>query len=144
MNRIDDDRVCFYLRNRKDIDEWCALRKEATRVLDDFLQETAGEIEVLAGELGSDVLKRKRFSGSGSSYLRFLRKSWLAGDVVRAAIGVEWRASSVVFFERPRREPGVSSSRRMQGRTWRRFRSRSSGRATCSSCWKANVHPRMA
>ena len=41
MDRIDDERIAFYLRNREDIDQWCILSEEASRALDSFLQESA-------------------------------------------------------------------------------------------------------
>ena len=105
MDRIDDERICFYLRNREDIDQWCALRQEASRALDTFLQESADEIEALAAQLGDDVVTRANLRGGrGGSYIRFFRKGWIDGHKVRAAIELGWRGSGAVFFPQPRRE----------------------------------------
>ena len=73
MDLIDDERMIFYLRHREDIDQWAALRKEARRVLDTFLKESAPDFEQLAPQLGDDVKAHTKLSGRGNPYVRLLR-----------------------------------------------------------------------
>lgn len=100
MDRIDDQRVIFYLKHRRDIDAWAALRKEASQVLDDFLKESAEEIGQLALQLGDEVISRFSLS-SQTRAVRLLRKDWRVGKQTRAAIQLAWPGTQVLWGSAP-------------------------------------------
>lgn len=103
MNRIEDDRILFYLRHQHRIDEWTALAKEASEVADQFLRSFEGDAAALAAELGPDV---RLFASLNEPYPKLLlcRPGWFpAGEdaeVPRLGIGLEWQRSAVSFAGR--------------------------------------------
>ena len=96
MDRIDDERVVFYLRHREEIDAWAALRKEASRALDAFLTESVPDLEQLAPQLGGDVISRSVLTDK-TPRVRLLRKSWRVGQQVRAGVTARlaWNSGSL-------------------------------------------------
>lgn len=97
MNRIEDERVLFYLRHQERIDEWAALAKEASEAAHQFLCSCQDDIVGLAREFGPDV---RSFVSLDESYPKIFlyRSAWLLDrDSPRAAIGVAWQRSRLSF-----------------------------------------------
>ena len=110
MDRIDDERVSFYLKHREDIDSWLALKADASRALDDFLRQSAEQLKELAAQFGEDVVVRSRLASGRSRHIRFLRPGWRADhNIVRAAIQLEWSASRVSWGLAAGSEPAYVS-----------------------------------
>ena len=91
MNKIEDERLKFYLRNVRLIREWADLGGEVCDVVDRFLVSLVEDIESLAGEIDSEIIVYTELeSGWPKIFLQFPR--WNAPDTgeMIAAIGLEW------------------------------------------------------
>lgn len=103
MNRIDDDRVAFYLKHQQRIDEWAALATDALALTHRFLCSCEGDVTAMAEQLGHDV--RPFISLEEKFPKLFLhRSSWLpaadSSEPPRVAIGIEWIPATVSFAVR--------------------------------------------
>lgn len=103
MNRIEDDRVLFYLRHQQRIDEWAALGKEASETAHRFLCSCQDDIAALAAEFDPNV-KSVVFLEEGHPKIFLCRSAWFsaakATEYPRTAIGLEWLRSGVSFSGR--------------------------------------------
>lgn len=103
MNRIEDERVLFYLRHQERIDEWAALAKDASELADQFLRSCERDISGVAAEFDADV---RTFVSLNEPYpkLFLCRADWFPQtddkEVPRAGIGIEWQRSAVTFAGR--------------------------------------------
>ena len=98
MNRIDDERVLFYLKHQQRIEEWAALSKDLANIAYDFLCSCEGDIGSLATELAPDA---QPYSSLEEKYpkLFICRRNWFRDkqDTPIVAIGVEWLRSGGNF-----------------------------------------------
>jgi len=89
---IEDERVAFYLRNRKQLEEWFEIRAEAAAAMDEWLALLKPEVETLVAELAGDVEliaslgEEQQFPGF------FLKRiSWPGTDRdATVLIGLQW------------------------------------------------------
>ncbi|HRI71394.1 MAG TPA: hypothetical protein PK156_44480 [Polyangium sp.] len=102
MNRIDDERVLFYLKHQQRIQEWAALAKEASEQAHQFLCSCADDLMTLARDLGRGV---QTFVSIEDDYpkLFLYRNAWWPDKATtkhpRVGIGLEWRRGNVSFTE---------------------------------------------
>lgn len=103
MNRIEDDRVLFYLKHQQRIDEWAALAKEASDAAHRFLCSCSDDIAALAADFGSDV-RTLVLLDDGYPKIFLYRANWGPGSgsnkYPRVGIGLEWFRSNVSFSGR--------------------------------------------
>lgn len=97
MNRIDDERLLFYLRNRELIDEWAAIRDDLMRAANAFYLSIGTELAERAVDLGGDVLVNMEDGTWAQVGLH--RDSWARGDsdAPVIAINLEWNSKSAGF-----------------------------------------------
>lgn len=103
MNRIDDERIKFYLKHQERIEEWAALSKDVPGVAHRFLCSCQDDIEALAGELGPDVHIHAHLESDYPKLLLY-RPAWHpqnsrheASIPPRIGVGIEWRRKDVTF-----------------------------------------------
>jgi len=103
MNRIDDERIKFYLKHQERIEEWAALSKDVSGVAHRFLCSCQDDIEALAGELGPDVHIHAHLESDYPKLLLY-RPAWHpqnsrheASIPPRIGVGIEWRHKDVTF-----------------------------------------------
>ena len=103
MNRIDDERIKFYLKHQQRIDEWAALSREVPSLAHRFLCSCQDDIEALAGELGPDLPVHAHLESDYPKLLLY-RPAWHpqnthheASIPPRIGIGIEWRHKDVTF-----------------------------------------------
>ena len=90
---LDDERVRFYLRHSKQIEEWAALRAETAVAVDEWMESLQPDIERLAQELGADVELRTVIGGENSfPTFRLTRRNWPALPIEDppVSIALEW------------------------------------------------------
>lgn len=101
MNRIEDERVLFYLRHQERIDEWAALAKEASESAHQFLCSCQDDIAGLAREFGPDVRSYVSLEESLHPKIFLYRSAWLLDrESPRTAIGLEWYRPRLSFSGR--------------------------------------------
>jgi hypothetical protein len=102
MNRIEDERILFYLRHQQRIDEWADLAKEAREMAHEFLRSCKPDVAALADQLGPDVQFFQSLEGAFPK-LFLCRPAWFAdkaGKSPRMGVGLEWCRSTVSFAVR--------------------------------------------
>ena len=105
MNRIEDDRVAFYLKHQERIEEWAALAEDSSEIAHDFLCSLADDLNQLVVHLGATVrLDNDSAHASWPSYLLALPE-WYASSTgdLRAAIALGWHKDSSLCFTIPNR-----------------------------------------
>ena len=91
MNKIEDERLKFYLRNVRLIKEWADLGGEVCDVVDRFLVSLVEDIESLAGEIDSEIIVYTELeSGWPKIFLQFPHWNTAGGKMIIAGIGLEW------------------------------------------------------
>lgn len=92
-----DERVRFYLRHRQQIEEWAALRSEATSAIDAWLGEMGSDVADL--DLGADVeLQVVRADEQAYPAFRFTRTTWGRAPHV-LSVGLEWQRGKTVLSD---------------------------------------------
>jgi hypothetical protein len=118
VNRIDDERLLFYLERKEHIDRWAEIRKDEATAVDQLCTALEPDVASLASELGclpfSDVI-------GGTSMVGLHRDWWQVGDERPAAlVAVAWfnsrsSASKRASFTDPGLAPWVGVRTRRSG-----------------------------
>jgi hypothetical protein len=102
MNRIEDERVRFYLRHQEEIDAWTALAKLLHDRAHEFLLSCKPGLDRLAAELGTDVHCTYLEHAKWPSY-NLYQASWIPIRVWThpewppMAVGIIWHRPTVTF-----------------------------------------------
>jgi hypothetical protein len=104
MNRIDDQRVAFYLRNQALIEEWSGLASSASSVAHAFLCSCADDLSRLAADLAPGV-RVESLLDSAWPKLLIVSPMWLLKNdpLPRLGIGIEWHKTNKLGFTIPER-----------------------------------------
>jgi hypothetical protein len=104
MNRIDDQRVAFYLRNQARIEEWAGLASSVSTEAHTFLCSCSDDLSQLAADVAPDA-RVESFLDSAWPKLLIVSPTWfLENDPVpRLGIGIEWHKTSKLGFTVPER-----------------------------------------
>jgi hypothetical protein len=96
MDRIDDERIQFYLRHEDQIDEWADVRADARQLAHRFYLSLEDDLAATAVELGGDVVARSDDLPWGRASL--FRESWTdgAGSPI-VVVALEWRREDTGF-----------------------------------------------
>lgn len=114
MNAIDDDRLRFFLQHQEQIDEWAALRGEASAVLDQWLRAQVEIFEGVAADLSASLIRPRANEKWPAFYLH--RQAWRSGPgQARVAIGIQWESKKVLFNGPAAPYVGVSWPGRHEG-----------------------------
>lgn len=96
MNAIKDDRLRFYLQHQEQIDEWAALRGEASATLDQWLRAQAETLEGLAADLNASLSRPRANEKWPAFYLH--QRSWRSvPGQPRVTIGIQWESKKVLL-----------------------------------------------
>jgi hypothetical protein len=102
MNRIEDERLKFYLHHQDLIDIWAGLAKLVPAQAHDFLVRCKGDLERLALELGADV-ECLYWDDDKFPLYGFFRPDWKVApkkshaDWPTVGVGVQWYRPKVAF-----------------------------------------------
>ncbi len=102
MNRIEDERVRFYLRHQEDIDAWAALARLLHDRAHEFLLSCKSGLDRLAAELGTDVHCKYCEDTTWPMY-RLYQACWIPtqvwphSDWPPISVGVLWHRRTVMF-----------------------------------------------
>lgn len=105
MNRVDDPKVAFYLKNQALIDEWAAIAQGASQAVHAFLCSCESDIACLATQLSPDVSLTVQLDGDYPKMLLYL-PNWMRSNgplvELHVGVGVEWcRKSRLGFANSP-------------------------------------------
>lgn len=95
---INDERVRFYLRNRERIEEWAALRKQATAAVDGWLTDLHPAVTELAAGLGAQLNPRIDPDNEWPTF-QLVRPSWplhVSGEPI-ACVALQWHRGYVTL-----------------------------------------------
>lgn len=98
MKRIDDERICFFLKHQTLIKQWSLIEKEVPAVCEKFLWSLQEDIELLGKELDASARLYKEESRDPKLFL--YRESWwldLKEQIPAVGIGIEWQQNRVGF-----------------------------------------------
>lgn len=105
MKTIDDEKLKFYLRNERQIDEWSAIATRVPDEVDRFLLSCANSVQGLAVSLGAEFVA---FLDGAWPKLLIVRPEWRIGRTdLRMGIGVQWHRGLVSFSKGERPIVGV-------------------------------------
>jgi hypothetical protein len=92
MDRIEDERVLFYLKHKDLIETWAGVKKDVATAANRFYMSLASDLKQRAPDLGDDVRVWVR-EGAWSS-LGFYREPWygVTGPLISATF--EWHSSA--------------------------------------------------
>lgn len=99
---LDNERIRFYFRNSKQIEEWAALRIEAAAAVHQWLCEIEPDVHNLATELGLDVeVEVETAETQGWPFFRLLRQHWRCGRTGPPPVSVilQWARTSTTLCE---------------------------------------------
>jgi len=120
MNRVEDERVAFYLKHQRRIEEWAALAEDSALVAHEFLCSLSDDLERFAEESGTEITVEK--DPDNPSYPSFLLAlpEWYttpSRDELRTAVGVTWHRTNNLGFTIPERcaHTGVWANRNLAG-----------------------------
>lgn len=87
-DRVDDERILFYLRHQELIDTWAALRGDVRKAADTFYRSLSDSLAEAASGLGAEV---HLWSPPGAgSIVGLALPSWQSGGAPLVAAGFEW------------------------------------------------------
>ena len=94
-----DEKVKFFLKNQKQIEEWNNIRKRAVDAANEFFVSLKPDIEDLAQKLGGDVQCCADFECSTPKYYLF-NKGWCSqsNDDVPIGVNFEWSKNNSAFL----------------------------------------------
>lgn len=102
MNKIEDERLKFYLRNVRLIREWADLGSEVCDVVDRFLVSLVGDIESLAEEIDPEIsVYTELESGWPKIFLQLAHWNTPDAREIIAGIGLEWGRKADLVTELP-------------------------------------------
>jgi hypothetical protein len=102
-NRIEDERVIFYLRHQDLIDTWSAVRKDVIESANAFYMTLAEDLAGVASDQGDDV--EVWVNGGTNSRVGLYRRGWLVDGSAPIITCLEWHHQST--FDDGARHVGV-------------------------------------
>ena len=98
MKRFEDERLCFFMRNRDIIREWAAIEKEIPAEAHRFLASLADDLDWIVEERVPNAVPIALLDGDWPK-LFLARRAWLAENpkVARVAIGIGWQRKYINF-----------------------------------------------
>ncbi len=118
IDRIDDQRIAFYLRHQEMIETWTAVRREVAEFAHRFYLSVSDNLSELAAASGPDVAVWVR-DGS-SSNVGLYKDAWRHNGIPLIAFALEWNARST-FVDGPRIAGLRVGTDTEQGRSLRPF-----------------------
>lgn len=101
MNRIDDPKIAFYLKNQALIEEWSRLAKGASSVVDTFLCSCERDLAQLAKGFSPNASLIVQLEGDYPKILLY-QPAWIRSNgppiELHAGIGLEWHRDTGLGF----------------------------------------------
>lgn len=108
MISIDDERVRFYLKHQKLIEEWARLAEPACSEATKFLESCGEDIQTLCADLGEAVTVHQLLDDPSWPRIFLVRPAWqLTEREPLVGIGLEWNRRNVSFAGRSRVYTGM-------------------------------------
>lgn len=88
---LEDERVRFYFRHRKQIEEWAALRGDAVRAVDGWLVQLSADMQELFRSLGSERVRLEASLGEPNyPNFRLVDGGWASLTDSTISVSLEW------------------------------------------------------